>query len=158
MAKLVYLSINLLVVFICVSTITLGQVKSGKYSFHYLTIDEFNTTVPDNGGSVLYDVDGTGQYLEGEIEINIEKKFFILKYTGDQKGTYKAIIDGEPKFDKFWESYNYKAHWVDSKEKTEISIAYTNSLKMITIPFGSHKGQYSDYWDKIIKYSVELNN
>ena len=157
MAKMVYQFINLLVVFICISTIGFGQVKSGKYSFHYITIDEYNTTVPNNGGTALYNADGTGQYEEGEIEVNFEKKIFILKYTGDQKEIYKAIIDGEPTFNKFFESYKYKAHWEDSKEKTEIEIAYTNSLREVSIPFGPHKGQYADYWDKIIHYGVQLN-
>ena len=125
------------------------------YSFAYLTIDEYQQTVPDNGGSALYNIDNTGQYSQGEIEVNVEKKFFVVK---DNSGTMKAIIDSGPKYDKFWDSYTYKAHWADSKERTEICIAYNNSIRIITIPVGFNKGQYADYWERIYKYHVELKH
>ena len=124
------------------------------YFFHLLTADNFINTVPDNGGTANYKPDKIVTHINGEIEINTKKKFFTVKYAADKNGSMKARIDGDAKYDKLADTYTYPAHWMDTNEKTEISIAYNSSIRMIKVLFGPHTGQYAKYWDKIIKYSV----
>ncbi len=127
---------------------------SQSYIFHSLTMDDFITTSADKGGSVVYNYDTTGLKIDGEIEINNEKKFISITYSSDKKHAMVAQLDGKPKFDKTLDYYTYMAHWSDSHEKTEISMSAGNNTDTIKVLFGPHKGDHAKYWDRIYKYKV----
>ncbi len=129
-------------------------VKPLYYVFHSLTMDDFITTSPENGGKVIYNYDSTGLKIDGEIEINPAGKFVQIFYTADKKHPMKAAIESKPVFDKKTNSFVYKGLWLDTKEKTEITITADDSVKVIKVLFGPHKGDYANYWDRIYKYNV----
>jgi len=130
------------------------EASSGVYVFHDLMMDDFLTTSPDKGGTVVYNRDTTGMKIDGEIEVNAQKKYIEIIYLADRKHPMRAMIDGNPISDKFDESYTYKGHWTDTKEKTEITIGSDDTARVIKVLFGPHKGDYATYWDRIYKFRV----
>ena len=124
------------------------------YVFGSLTMDDFVTTSPEKGGTVIYNYDSTGLKIDGEIEINPVQKFIEIIYTGDKKHPMKAMLEGKPEYNNDEETYTYKAHWMDTNEKTEITMSSGDSVAVIKVLFGPHKGDYAKYWDRIYKYKV----
>ena len=131
-----------------------AEVQPQTYIFHFLTMDDFLTTSAEKGGTVIYKYDTTGLKIEGEIEVNPAKKFIEIIYSADKKHPMRAMLDGKPKIDQFDASCTYKAHWLDTDEKTEITIGANDTSQVIKVLFGPHKGDYASYWDRIYKYTV----
>lgn len=125
------------------------------YAFHSLTMDDFVTTKPEKGGTVIYNYDSSGMSIDGTIEINAAKKYISIIYTADKKNVMKAVIDSKTETDT---SYTYKARWTDTNEKTEISVSKSDPVKVIKVLFGPHKGDYANYWDRIYNYAVSRSN
>ncbi len=129
-------------------------VKTMHYIFHSLTMDDFVTTSPENGGKVIYNYDTTGMKIDGEIEINPAAKFVEIFYIADKKHPMKASVQAKALYDKKLNCFVYKGEWLDTKEKTEITFSADDSVKEIKVLFGPHRGDYANYWDRIYKYKV----
>lgn len=125
-----------------------------QFVFHMLTMDDFITTSPEKGGTVIYKYDSTGLKIEGEIVIDPVRKIIEIVYSSDKKHALKAAIDGSPKYDAFYESCTYKAHWLDTDEKTEITLGSNDTSRVVKVLYGPHNGNYTHYWDRIYRYIV----